>query len=169
MVRPGAAALLVLAAAACGALPRPFQAAPGEAANPLVEPRESLVIRVAAVDGPALPLARLLARSVAEELGALGIAAAASAAGILLEIAAVSRAGPGTVGTVLTAQPVISSAVAWLVLGESLSWMQTVGIAVVVVGGLTLHYRPELKKFRRRTRSLDDCPQGTQVPCDTMR
>ncbi len=72
-----AAALLILSAAACGDLPRPFQAAPGEAANPLVEPRESLVIRVAAVDGPPLPLARLLARSVAESLGELGIAAAA--------------------------------------------------------------------------------------------
>ncbi len=77
MVRLGAAALLILFVAACGNLPRPFQGAPGDPPNPLVEPRESLVIRVAAVDGPALPLARLLARSVAEELGALGIAAAA--------------------------------------------------------------------------------------------
>ncbi len=76
----------------------------------------------------------------------LGLAAAASAAGILLEIAAVSRAGPGTVGTILTAQPIMSSAVAWLVLGESLNRMQIVGIAVVVVGGLTLH-------DRRRTRT----------------
>lgn len=75
----------------------------------------------------------------------LGIAAAASAAGILLEIASVARAGPGTVGTVLTAQPVVSSAVAWLVLGESLTWMQTVGIAVVVLGGLTLHGRPKVR------------------------
>ena len=75
----------------------------------------------------------------------LGLAAAASAAGILLEIAAVARAGPGTVGTVLTAQPVVSSAVAWLVLGESLTWMQTAGIAVVVLGGLTLHGRPKLR------------------------
>ena len=77
MVRLGAAVLLVFAAAACGALPRPFQAVPGDAANPLVEPRESLVIRVASIEGPPLPLARLLAHSVAEELGALGIAAAA--------------------------------------------------------------------------------------------
>ena len=75
----------------------------------------------------------------------LGFAAAASAVGILLEIAAVSRAGPGTVGTVLTAQPVMSSAVAWLVLGESLSWMQTVGIGVVVMGGLLLHNRQKEK------------------------
>ncbi len=71
----------------------------------------------------------------------LAFAAAASAVGILLEIAAVARAGPGTVGTVLTAQPVVSSAVAWLALGESLTWMQVLGIAVVVLGGLTLHYR----------------------------
>ncbi len=73
----------------------------------------------------------------------LGFAAAASAVGILLEIAAVARAGPGTVGTVLTAQPVMSSGVAWLVLGVSLSGMQIVGIAVVVMGGLTLHRRPK--------------------------
>jgi hypothetical protein len=77
MVRLVATALLVLAAAACGALPRPFQPVPGEVANPLVKPRESLVIRVAALDGPPPPLARLLTRSVARELGALGIAAAA--------------------------------------------------------------------------------------------
>jgi drug/metabolite transporter (DMT)-like permease len=83
----------------------------------------------------------------------LGVAAAASAGGILLEIAAVARAGPGTVGTVLTAQPVVSSAVAWLLLGENLTWMQTLGIAVVVLGGLTLHYRPRLKgrSLRRQT------------------
>ena len=77
MVRLGTAALLVLAVSACGNLPRPFQAMPGDQANPLIKPRESLVIRAATVDGPPLPLARMLARSVAEELGALGIAAAA--------------------------------------------------------------------------------------------
>lgn len=71
----------------------------------------------------------------------LAFAAAASAVGILLEIAAVSRAGPGTVGTVLTAQPVVSSAVAWLVLGQTLRGMQIVGIGVVVIAGLTLNYR----------------------------
>ncbi|MXY74706.1 MAG: EamA family transporter [Acidimicrobiia bacterium] len=75
----------------------------------------------------------------------LGIAAAASAVGILLEIASVGSAGPGTVGTVLTAQPVVSSAVAWVALGESLTWMQIVGIGVVMLGGLTLHGRPRLK------------------------
>ena len=74
----------------------------------------------------------------------LGFAAAASAAAILLEIGSVSRAGPGTVGTILTTQPVMASVVAWLALGQNLSWMQTVGIGVVVVGGLTLHYRPKL-------------------------
>jgi drug/metabolite transporter (DMT)-like permease len=83
----------------------------------------------------------------------LGVAAAASAGGILLEIAAVARAGPGTVGTVLTAQPVVSSAVAWLLLGENLTWMQTLGIAVVVIGGLTLHYR------RRPDAPLGEHPQ----------
>lgn len=87
----------------------------------------------------------------------LGIAAAASAAGILLEIASVARAGPGTVGTVLTAQPVVSSAVAWLVLGESLTWMQTVGIAVVVLGGLTLHGRPKVRS------SWDNSPDGVRA------
>jgi len=76
---------------------------------------------------------------------ALGVAAAASAVGILLEIASVGSAGPGTVGTVLTAQPVVSSAVAWVALGESLTWMQIAGIAVVALGGLTLHGRPRLK------------------------
>ena len=76
---------------------------------------------------------------------ALGVAAAASAVGILLEIASVGSAGPGTVGTVLTAQPVVSSAVAWVALGESLTWMQIVGIGVVALGGLTLHGRPRLK------------------------
>ncbi len=76
---------------------------------------------------------------------ALGVAAVASAVGILLEIASVASAGPGTVGTVLTAQPVVSSAVAWLALGESLTWMQIAGIAVVALGGLTLHGRPRLK------------------------
>ena len=99
----------------------------------------------------------------------LGFAVAASAAAILLEIASVSRAGPGTVGTILTAQPVMASVAAWLLLGQHLTWMQTAGIAVVVVGGLTLHYRPKLNKFRRRTRALDDCPLGTQVPSNTMR
>ncbi|MDE0230858.1 MAG: EamA family transporter [bacterium] len=76
---------------------------------------------------------------------ALGIAVVASAVGILLEISSVASAGPGTVGTVLTAQPVVSSAVAWLALGESLTWMQIVGIGVVMLGGLTLHGRPGSK------------------------
>ena len=75
----------------------------------------------------------------------LGFAAAASAVAILLEIVSVSRAGPGTVGTILTAQPVMASVMAWLVLGQNLSWMQIAGVGVVVVGGLMLHYRQKLK------------------------
>ena len=91
-----------------------------------------LILPISGIGPIDLPLSKWLV---------LGFAAAASAVGILLEIAAVARSGPGTVGTVLTAQPVVSSAVAWLVLGESLTGMQVVGIAVVVLGGLTLHDR----------------------------
>ena len=72
-----AAVLLSLALAACGPLPRPFQAILGAESNPLVAPEESLVVRVEAVDGPPLPLARLLAGAVAEALGALDVAAVA--------------------------------------------------------------------------------------------
>ena len=95
-----------------------------------------LILPVSGIGPIDLPLSKWLV---------LGIAAVASAVGILLEIASVARAGPGTVGTVLTAQPVVSSAVAWVALGESLTWMQIAGVAVVVAGGLTLHGRPKLK------------------------
>ena len=81
MARVSAALLLSLALAACGPLPRPFQAAPGAESNPLVAPEESLVVRVAAVDGPPLPLARMLAGAVAEALGALNVAAVARDSG----------------------------------------------------------------------------------------
>ncbi len=69
------AALFVLAA--CGAVPRPFHAPADAPPNALAAPDASVDIRVEAVEGTSQPLARLLARSVAEELAALQLTAVA--------------------------------------------------------------------------------------------
>ena len=71
--------LAVLVVYACGSIPQPYRSAPGTPANPLLEPSDGVGIRVAPVEGPTVPMARLLARSVADELKELHVPATAIA------------------------------------------------------------------------------------------
>lgn len=59
---------LSLAAVACGEVSQPFRHEAGSWKPPLTEPKAGYDIRVEPVDGPALPMAKLLARSVADSL-----------------------------------------------------------------------------------------------------
>ena len=69
----------LLALEACGPIPQPFRHTPETPARPLLEPSDEVGIRVAPVDGPPVPLARLLAQSVADELKELEVPATAIA------------------------------------------------------------------------------------------
>ena len=64
-------------------------------------------------------------------LGVLGTALPA-----LLEVIAVRYAGPGPVGMIILAQPVAGAVAAWFLLGQSLTALQILGIAVSLVGVL---------------------------------
>jgi hypothetical protein len=71
--------LAVLVLCACGSIPQPYRSGPRTPANPLLEPSDGVGIRVAPVEGPTVPMARLLARSVADELKELEVPATAIA------------------------------------------------------------------------------------------
>ncbi|MDP6804908.1 MAG: hypothetical protein QF902_06205 [Rhodospirillales bacterium] len=68
---------VVVVLAACGAVPKPFHTPADAPANVLAAPGASVDVRVEAIEGTPQPLARLLARSVAEELAALHLTAVA--------------------------------------------------------------------------------------------
>lgn len=70
-----------LAVAACGNLPQPFEGAGGKGVNPLASIKESGGVDVEYVDGPAVPMARLLAQSVADDLANRGVPASTGGAG----------------------------------------------------------------------------------------
>jgi drug/metabolite transporter (DMT)-like permease len=55
------------------------------------------------------------------------IGLAGTAAPFLLEVSALRRADPGSVGVVATAEPVVGAAIAWMALGQSLTPIQVVG------------------------------------------
>ncbi len=69
-------------------------------------------------------------------LGVLG-----TALPILLEIIAIRDAGPGPVGMIILAQPVVGGVVAWIMLGQALSPVQTLGIAVSLAGVLLVQIK----------------------------
>lgn len=64
-------------------------------------------------------------------LGVLGTALPA-----LLEVIAVRYAGPGPVGMIILAQPVAGAVAAWFLLGQVLTGLQVLGIAVSLAGVL---------------------------------
>ena len=69
--------LVVLAATACGMVPQPFRHGSGPGA--VDQPTDDVGVRVEPVEGPPVPMARLLAQSVAEELKEQDVAATAIA------------------------------------------------------------------------------------------
>ena len=54
----------------------------------------------------------------------------------LLEVVAVRYAGPGPVGMIILTQPVFGAVAAWYLLGQTLTTLQVLGIAVSLVGVL---------------------------------
>ena len=56
----------------------------------------------------------------------------ATAVPFLLMVMALSRADSGSVGVVATFEPVVAATAAWIYLGQSLSWIQVVGGAMVI-------------------------------------
>lgn len=68
------------------------------------------------------------------------IATVGTVAPFLLEISALRRADPGSVGVVATAEPVVGAAVAWFALGQVLAPVQMVGgtITILAIAGIHL-------------------------------
>ncbi len=66
----------------------------------------------------------------------LALGAAGSALPVVMEVAAVGHAGPGSVGTIALTQPVVGSVAAWMLLGQTLVPVQILGIAVSLAGVL---------------------------------
>lgn len=67
------------------------------------------------------------------------IATIGTVAPFLLEISALRRADPGTVGVVATAEPVVGAAVAWIALGQILGPVQVVGGFITVLAIASIH------------------------------
>lgn len=67
------------------------------------------------------------------------IATIGTVAPFLLEISALRRADPGTVGVIATAEPVVGAAVAWIVLSQALTLVQIVGGAITVMAIAAIH------------------------------
>lgn len=69
-------------------------------------------------------------------LGVLG-----TAIPMLLEVIAIRQAGPGPVGMILLTQPVVGGVAAWIMLGQALSAVQILGIAVSLAGVLLVQIK----------------------------
>lgn len=69
-------------------------------------------------------------------LGVLG-----TAIPMLLEIVAIRDAGPGPVGMIIVTQPAVGGVVAWIMLGQALSPVQILGIAVSLAGMLLVQVK----------------------------
>ena len=69
-------------------------------------------------------------------LGVLG-----TALPVLLEVIAIRHAGPGPVGMIILAQPMVGGVVAWFLLGQALSAVQILGIVVSLAGVLLVQIK----------------------------
>lgn len=67
------------------------------------------------------------------------IGLAGTALPFLLEVSALRRADPGSVGVVATAEPVVSAACAWVLLGQILAPAQVAGGALTVAAIAAIH------------------------------
>lgn len=76
-IRFAAAVAAVAVLAACGQIPKPFQPPPDSGPARLAERDTGGGVRVAVIEGPSIPMARLLAQSVAADLVERGIPATA--------------------------------------------------------------------------------------------
>ena len=71
----------------------------------------------------------------------LALGVVGTAIPMLLEVIAIQGAGPGPVGMILLAQPVVGGVAAWIMLGQALTPVQIVGIAVSVTGILLVQVK----------------------------
>lgn len=71
-------------------------------------------------------------------LGFIGVAG--TAAPFLLEVSALRRADPGSVGVVATAEPVVGATVAWVVLSQALTPWQVAGGVLTAAAVASIHY-----------------------------
>ena len=71
----------------------------------------------------------------------LALGVVGTAIPMLLEVIAIQYAGPGPVGMILLAQPVVGGVAAWIMLGQTLSGVQILGIAVSVAGILLVQVK----------------------------
>lgn len=67
------------------------------------------------------------------------IGLAGTAAPFLLEVSALRRADPGSVGVVATAEPVVGAGLAWMVLGQFLTPIQVAGGTITAVAVAAIH------------------------------
>lgn len=71
-------------------------------------------------------------------LGFIGVVGTAGP--FLLEVSALRRADPGSVGVVATAEPVVGAALAWVALSQVLTSLQVIGGVVTAVAVAAIHY-----------------------------
>ncbi|MCQ3802878.1 MAG: EamA family transporter [bacterium] len=71
----------------------------------------------------------------------LALGVAGTAIPMLLEVIAIRQAGPGPVGIILLTQPVVGGVAAWIMLGQALSPVQILGIAVSLGGVLLVQIK----------------------------
>lgn len=64
----------------------------------------------------------------------LALGVVGTAIPMLLEVIAIRQAGPGPVGMILLTQPVVGGVAAWIMLGQVLTTVQILGIAVSLAG-----------------------------------
>ena len=71
----------------------------------------------------------------------LALGVAGTAIPMLMEVIAIRLAGPGPVGMILLTQPVVGGVAAWVMLGQSLSAVQILGIAISLAGVLLVQIK----------------------------
>ena len=71
----------------------------------------------------------------------LALGVAGTAIPMLMEVVAIRMAGPGPVGMILLTQPVVGGVAAWIMLGQSLSAVQILGIAISLAGVLLVQIK----------------------------
>ncbi len=131
---------------ACGALSAVFLAGYLLMADHLGEELPALTISAYAMGIAAVlvfPVSGLgpMDLPVARWWSLLALGVVGTAVPVVMEVAAVRDAGPGPVGMIILTQPVVGGLVAWLLLGQTMSLVQVLGIGVSLAGVVLVQHK----------------------------